>query len=168
MSSSQKFSEPPRKTERFAKKSDVEHELQKAQIGWTEWQGLVWPELRSIYAVPNQGARSIQGYNRMKAEGLKKGQWDLCLPVPRRGFGALYIENKTPHVPGKKKTKLSPEQIDRGKVLTAAGNLCYVIRRFDDFQNLVTWYLGYEDPTSFRMFYQGELWEYEEGGELQY
>ena len=104
----------------------------------------------------------------MKAEGLKTGQWDLCLPVPHRGFGALYVENKCPIVKGKKKTKLSDAQIQRGKILEAAGNLCYVIREFEHFKNLLTWYLGHEDPIHHVIFTRGDLWEYEEGAELEY
>jgi hypothetical protein len=148
---------------RRKKQADVEHELQVAQISWTEWQGLAWPELRSIYAVPNQGLRSIPGYARMVDEGLKTGQWDLCLPVACRGFGALYIENKKPFDPLKppsKQAKLTKEQIKRGHILTDVGNLCYVIRHFDHFVNLLTWYLGHNDPVSPIIFEQGDLWEY--------
>lgn len=148
--------------------ADIEHQLQVSQISWCEWQSLVWPELESIFAVPNQAKRGIAGYTRMNSEGLKKGQWDLCLPVPRRGFGALFIENKCPIVVGKKKTKLSPAQIKRGHILEAAGNLCYVIRTYDDFVNLVTWYIGQEDPLHPVIFSRGKLWEYEEGAELEY
>ena len=140
-----------------SRRSDVEHEMQVAQIEWTEWQGQLWPELLSIFAVPNQGKRSISGYGHMKAEGLKTGQWDLCLPVARHGFGSLFVENKTLDL---KKSKLSSEQINRGKILEAAGNLCYVIREFEHFKNLVTWYLRpYEDWVQFE---RGELWEYRE------
>ena len=162
MSSSQD-NKPTRR--RRNKKADIEHQIQVSQIAWTEWQGIAWPELRAIYAVPNQGKRSAQGYSRMINEGLKTGQWDLCLPVPKRGFGALYIENK---IPDDKKSKLSAKQIERGKILTEVGNLCYVLRSYDDFVALVTWYLGHEDPMHYAVFTQGELWEFEHGDELPY
>jgi len=162
MSSSQ-YTKPTKR--RRNKTADIEHQMQVAQIDWCEWQGLVWPELRSIYGVPNQGKRSIQGYGRMTAEGLKKGQWDLCLPVPKRGFGALYVENKTPDM---KKSKLSPKQIERGELLELVGNLCYVIRFFEDFKTLLTWYLEHEDPIHQEVFSRGELWEFERGAELPY
>jgi len=161
--SNTQFNKPTRRRRR--KTADIEHQIQVSQVAWTEWQGIIWPELQSIYAVPNQGKRSVQGYGRMKDEGLKTGQWDLCLPVPRRGHGALYIENKIPDNP---KSKLSPHQIKRGKILSDAGNLCYVIRSYEDFVTLVTWYLGYEDPMHPVIFSQGELWEYEIGAELPY
>ena len=161
MSNSQ-YTQPKR---RRSKSADIEHQMQVSQIAWTEWQGLNWPELRSIYAVPNQGKRSLQGYGRMKSEGLKTGQWDLCLPVMKRGFGALYIENK---VPDNKQSKLSPKQIERGEILTAVGNLCYVIRSYQDFVTLVTWYLGHEDPIHNEIFTQGDLWEFTREIELPY
>src|SRR5699024_2367061 len=52
------------------------------------------PDLRLMYHVPNEGKRSARQGARMRAEGLRAGVPDICLPVPRGGYSALYIELK--------------------------------------------------------------------------
>jgi hypothetical protein len=53
-----------------------------------------WPELRWFHAIPNGGLRSKAVAVKMKAEGVRKGVSDYCLPVQRGGFAGLYIELK--------------------------------------------------------------------------
>jgi hypothetical protein len=55
-----------------------------------------WPELRLLYAVPNGGDRHPIVAAKMKAEGVRAGVPDYCLPVPRHGYHGLYVELKTP------------------------------------------------------------------------
>ena len=71
-----------------------EHDEQVALFKWAQWQSGKWPELRWMYAIPNGGARHVGVAAKLKAEGVKPGIPDICLPVPRGGFGALYIELK--------------------------------------------------------------------------
>lgn len=47
-----------------------------------------YPELTLLYHIPNEGKRSLKEGARMKAEGLKAGVPDLCLPVARGGYHA--------------------------------------------------------------------------------
>jgi hypothetical protein len=54
----------------------------------------MWPELVVLFAIPNAGKRSMKTGARMKAEGLKAGVPDMCLPVARHGFTGLWIEMK--------------------------------------------------------------------------
>lgn len=53
-----------------------------------------WPELRLMYAIPNGGVRAKGAAIKLKAEGVKPGVPDYCLPVARGGFHGLYIELK--------------------------------------------------------------------------
>ena len=151
----------PRRVRKRSKKADVEHQLQVAEIAWTDMQGMFWPELTTIYAIVNQGNRGDLGHIRMTSEGLKSGMPDLHLPVAKRGWNSLYIENKT--LTG----RVNKNQLTRMGILQKHGNLCYVIRAHRDFVTLLTWYLGQTDHTS-DVFSQGKNFECEVGVALAY
>lgn len=53
-----------------------------------------YPELAMLYAIPNGGNRNVVTAKKLKAEGVKAGVPDLCLPVPRGNYHGLYIELK--------------------------------------------------------------------------
>lgn len=61
---------------------------------WAEWQQGAYPELKRLYHIPNGGFRNKATAGRLKAEGVKSGVPDLCLPVPHGGFHGLYVEMK--------------------------------------------------------------------------
>lgn len=61
---------------------------------WAAYQTGKWPELNLMYHIPNEGKRSRATGGRMRAEGLKPGVPDVCLPVARGRFHGLYIEMK--------------------------------------------------------------------------
>jgi hypothetical protein len=53
------------------------------------------PIAKLMYAIPNDGKRSVGEGARFKRRGLKAGVPDICLPVPSpTGYHALYIELK--------------------------------------------------------------------------
>lgn len=95
--------------------SDREHQEQKALFKWAKMREKRVPELALLYAIPNAGKRSKAVAGRMKAEGLKAGVPDMCLPVARGRFHGLYIELKAP---GGKPTDSQSKWI---KDLTAQG-----------------------------------------------
>ena len=67
------------------------------QITLFEWAALhtrKHPELELLYHIPNGGHRHKTTAMRLKAEGVKAGVPDICLPVPRSGYHGLYIELK--------------------------------------------------------------------------
>ena len=73
------------------------------QINLFKWAGFAsckYPELDLMYHIPNGGKRDIGTAKKLKAEGVKAGVPDICLPVPRSGYHGLYIEMKV----GKNKT----------------------------------------------------------------
>jgi len=71
-----------------------EHDEQKALFEWAAWACGRYPELEYLHAIPNGGHRHIRVAKRLKAEGVKPGVPDLCLPVARDGYHGLYIEMK--------------------------------------------------------------------------
>lgn len=75
-----------------------EHGHQAALIVWADtmmhrpgYEALEW-----LFAIPNGGERSKAVAGRMKAEGVRSGVFDLCLPVARGGYFGLFIEMKKP------------------------------------------------------------------------
>lgn len=50
--------------------------------------------LALLYHIPNGGWRKKGVAKKLKAEGVKPGVPDYCLPVARQGFHGLYIELK--------------------------------------------------------------------------
>src|SRR5687767_7978133 len=71
-----------------------EHYEQKAVVDWAGAVQGRYPELRWLYAIPNAAKRSVVTASIMKAQGMKSGVPDLCLPVARQGYHGLYIEMK--------------------------------------------------------------------------
>jgi hypothetical protein len=72
----------------------TEHEEQCAVIAWADAMRSRYPELDLLYAIPNGGKRDIAVAVALKAEGVKSGIPDLCLPVARGGYHGLYVEMK--------------------------------------------------------------------------
>lgn len=93
-----------------------EHQEQVALMALVKLHLVRWPVLGMLYAIPNGGDRNVIVARKLKAEGVKKGVPDLCLPVPRGGYHGLYIELKRV-----KKSQISPEQIAWLKALQGQG-----------------------------------------------
>lgn len=72
----------------------TEHEEQVALMRLVDMHKGRWPELGMLYAVPNGGDRHPAVAAKLRAEGVKAGVPDLCLPVPRGGYHGLYVEMK--------------------------------------------------------------------------
>lgn len=114
----------------------TEHDEQVALFRWASLQSGAHPELRLMYAIPNGGQRHIAVAAKLKAEGVKAGVPDICLPVPRGGFGALYIELKA--VGG----RLSAAQTDAMDALRKAGNAAYVAFGWNEASQVLSNYLA--------------------------
>lgn len=88
------------------------------------------PELKWIHHIPNGGSRGndvrsqqIRGA-RLKAEGVRSGVSDICLPVKRGQCSGLYIEMKKPSLKPKRSTSkggCSDEQIEFGAFVQSQG-----------------------------------------------
>ena len=100
----------------------TEHQEAVALMQWARLAKVRHPELSLMYAIPNGGDRHPAVAAKLKAEGVRAGIPDYCLPVARGGFHALYVELKT--LTG----RASREQVESMRNLEAAGNCCYVAR----------------------------------------
>lgn len=72
-----------------------EHEEQVALFRWAEFARARWPELALLFAIPNGGERHPAVAAKLKAEGVKRGVPDICLPVACGVFHGLYVELKS-------------------------------------------------------------------------
>ena len=107
-----------------------EEQEQITVFEWARLQEPTYPELWLMYHIPNGGARSKATAARLKAAGVKAGMPDICLPVPRNGYGALYIELKKPESKsmGIRKGTVSQKQREVISALQRSGNavaVCY-------------------------------------------
>ena len=107
--------------------------LQSECVKWFRYQ---YPKLRKLlFHIPNGGKRNKVTAQIFKAMGVTPGVSDLILLTPRKGYGALCIEMKTPS------GSQSPDQTDWEKEVTAAGNKYSICRSFDDFERTINEYL---------------------------
>lgn len=114
----------------------TEEEEQILIFEWAKIQKGAYPELRLLYHIANEGKRSVQTGSRLKAAGLSSGVPDICLPVARGGYNALYIELKR-----QKGGRLSENQKKWLSELNAAGNLAVRCDGFDEAVRVILRYL---------------------------
>ena len=72
--------------------SELAH--QTALFAWAALERSRIPELRLLFAVFNEGFRSMRLGDQLKAAGLRSGVPDVFLPVPRHGMHGLWLELK--------------------------------------------------------------------------
>lgn len=72
----------------------TESQEQQLLFEWAVLAAGRWPELALMYHIPNGGSRSKSEAGRFRAEGVKAGVPDICLPVAQGGYHGLYIELK--------------------------------------------------------------------------
>jgi hypothetical protein len=127
---------------------ETEHEAQAAVIAWARTLEPLHSELSMLFAVINgaklpysrdaKGRRYCPQAVKLKAEGLRAGVPDLCLPVARRGFHALFVEMKVgSNTP-------SPEQIKFIDALSDGGYCALVCWGSDEAIAAISEYLGIE------------------------
>ena len=72
----------------------TESQEQQTLFQWAQLQKGKYPELGLLFAVPNGEYRHKATAGRLKAQGVKAGVPDICLPVARGNFHGLFIELK--------------------------------------------------------------------------
>lgn len=94
-----------------------------------------WPELALLHHIPNGGSRDPVEGRHLKAQGVKRGVPDLCLPVARGPYHGLYIEMKT------ETGRPTPEQAWWGGKLLEQGNMWEVCHGWKRAVEVLEWYL---------------------------
>ena len=123
---------------------NLEEQEQTAVFRWARMQEGVHPELALLHHIPNGGARSKATAGRLKAEGVKAGIPDICLPVPKNGYGALYIELKVSEnkALGVRKGRVSDCQAAMLKSLSDYGNRAVVCYGAEEAIRAIKEYIG--------------------------
>jgi len=88
-----------------------------------------------MYHIPNEGKRSKATGGRLKAQGLKPGVPDVCLPTAHGGYIGLYIEMKV------KPNKPTENQKRWLRALREAGHMVAVCYGFEEARDLIEKYL---------------------------
>lgn len=110
---------------------------QQCLFRWAVFQSGRFPELALLYHVPNGGSRKKAEAGRFRAEGVKAGVPDLCLPVARGGFHGLYIELKR-----QKGSKTSDDQKRWLSELGKQGYFTALCKGWEDAAKVITDYLS--------------------------
>lgn len=105
---------------------------------WARMESAAHPELEWLYHIPNEGKRSRITGARLKAEGLKTGVPDICLPIPRNGLHGLYIELKR-----ERGSRVTPDQLKWIEELARQGYQAAVCLGADEAMELIRRYLGF-------------------------
>ncbi len=109
---------------------------QKTLMQWARFNLTMHPELKLLYHIPNEGLRSYRTGRELKAQGMKSGVPDICLPVPRGKYAALYIELKR-----RKGGKVSDTQQEWISDLNKAGNRAVVCKGWEEAAEEIIKYL---------------------------
>ena len=114
-----------------------ESEEQQALIRWADYMAAtVRPESRLLYHIPNGGTRGKAEAGRFRAEGVRAGVPDLCLPVARGEYHGLYIELKRT-----KGGKISEKQKEWLDALEKEGYCAAVCHGWDEAREKIETYL---------------------------
>lgn len=71
-----------------------ESEEQQALFEWAAVMGGRYPQLHMLFHIPNGGRRDAATAGKLKAEGVKAGVPDICLPCAVMPYHGLFIEMK--------------------------------------------------------------------------
>lgn len=124
-----------------AKPRDLEHREQSLLFGWAYHQSGAIPALALLFAIPNGGRRDPITGARLKAEGVKPGVPDVCLPVRRGRYASLWIEMKAQRPDG---AAVSAEQRQWLQALRDEGHAAAVCYGYDEAKEKILSYLRME------------------------
>ena len=111
---------------------------QQAVVTYCAFQSWRLPNADRIYHIANGGWRTMTEAKRFKAEGVKAGVSDLCLPVPLNGYHGMYIEMKRPD----HKNKPTAEQKDWLEYFNSVGYKAVVCYGYEEAVTEIQRYYG--------------------------
>ena len=114
----------------------MESDEQKALFEWAALAQGKYPDLVLMYHIPTGGSRHPAEAANLKAQGVKAGVPDICLPVPRGVFHGLFIEMKYG------KNKLSDKQKEWIHALLGQGYAVHVCYTMEEARTAILNYLG--------------------------
>ena len=117
-------------------------------MAWAALERHNHPELRWLFAIPNGGQRSAVAGARLRAEGARRGVWDLNLPVRRPGplqtaWCGLWIEMKAPGLQNRKNGGLTDEQVEFGEFVKSQGYFTAVCYSWEEAKDVILTYLKF-------------------------
>lgn len=118
-------------------KSPNEAAEQRTLFEWASRMERRFPELQLMFHIANGGSRDYREAHNLKLQGVKPGVPDICLPVPKGIYAALYIELKR-----KEGGKVSDAQRGWIKALNNAGNKAVICKGFDEAREAIIEYLN--------------------------
>ena len=117
--------------------SPLERDEQELLFEWAEYATCSHPELAMLFAIPNGEYRTPKTAHNLHLQGVKAGVPDMCLPVPRGGYGALYVELKR-----RRGGVVSEQQRAWIDALNRVGNKAVVCKGFDEAKKAIEDYLN--------------------------
>lgn len=114
-----------------------EHAEQVALVTWAKFESGRVPELALLFAIPNAGKRSRGAGGKLRAEGMKAGVPDLCLPVPSGKYHGMFIELKA------KGGRPTHEQKIWLRALAEQGYYACICVGWEEAKKTIQTYLGY-------------------------
>jgi len=117
-----------------------EHQEQVALVTWAKFESGRVPQLALLFAIPNAGKRSRGAGGKLRAEGMKAGVPDLCLPVAAGKYHGLFIELKA------KGGRPTDEQKTWLRALAAQGYCACICVGWEEAKNTIERYLRYGPP----------------------
>lgn len=124
-------------------RNNAEHYEQARVVSWAKINETIYPELFLLYAIPNAGKRTPRQGAWLKAEGLKAGVPDICLPVARGKYHSIYIEQKVDD------GRLQPQQKTWLKKLADQGNYTCASWSSEETIKILKAYLALTPESSF-------------------
>lgn len=116
----------------------TEAQEQAALFSWAARSRVKYPELELLFHIPNEGKRSVITGHALKAQGMRPGVPDICLPVPNVVNTALYIELKR-----RNGGKVSEAQRSWIEALNRIGARAVVCNGWDEAREEIERYLGW-------------------------